>query len=95
MLWMRGGRKKEKDAIEALEKAMQSLESSNRLMKIEWESVLHKMNQVMGRLNARIRKAEAQETPHEAEDREPTPGPRLGNHATLRQMRGRHGLLPG
>jgi len=94
VLWIRGGRKKEKDAIEALEKAVERLESGNRLMKLEWESVLHKVNQVMGRLNARIRKSEAQETPSDGGDDENPPAPRMGSHATLAQMRRRHGLLP-
>jgi len=94
VLWTRGRRKKEKDAIEALEKALERLESGQRLMKIEWESVLHKMNQVMGRLNARIRKAEAQEAPDDGAVDENPPAPRTGSHGTLRSMRGRHGLLP-
>jgi len=94
VLWYRGGRKQLLERIEALEKALESYESRVRLITIEWESVLHKVNGVMGRLNARIRKNEAQETPEEAPHDSGPSSPRLGSHATLMHMRGKHGLLP-
>ena len=92
-MWTRGGRKKEDERISTLEKAVERHDSALRLIKIEWESVLHKMNGVMGRLNARIRKAEAQEEPE-------GPGPEVGqaastpgSHSVLAHMRSKRGLL--
>lgn len=101
MGWLgeRGGRKKEDERIKALERAVESLESKNRMLKVEWESVLDKVNSVMGRLNARIRKHEALSPPENNTDVSPQPPPLpspAGNHATMSAMRGRHrGVLPG
>jgi len=93
-LWGRGGENETSERIEALEKAVEGLEHTMRLQKIEWESVLHKVNKVMGRLNASIRKSEAVEDP--SDDKQPNlkgvlPAP--GSHSVLAKMRGRHGLL--
>jgi len=93
-MWMRGGENKLLARIEALEKAVEAQESRTRLIKIEWESVLHKVNGVMGRLNARIRKSEGQEPPDGAPVVEATPAPPLGSHGTLSFMRRNRGVLP-
>jgi len=93
-MWIRGGEKKLLTRIEALEKALEGQDSRLRMIKMEWESVLHKVNGVMGRLNARIRKNEAQEP---AEDPEPASPPvtrPVGVHSTLAHMRSKRGLLP-
>ncbi len=92
--WIRGGENKLLARIEALEKAVEGHDSTLRLIKIEWESVLHKVNGVMGRLNARIRKSEAQETPEGADVVEATPAPAPGSHRLLAHMRSNRGLLP-
>lgn len=94
MLWYRGGRKELLERIEALEKAVEGHSSGLRLVKVEWESVLHKVNGVMGRLNARIRKNDTQEeTPDVGPN--PLPLPVVGSHSTLSHMRGKqHGVLP-
>ena len=93
-MWIRGGEKKNLARIEALEKALEGQDSRLRMIKMEWESVLHKVNGVMGRLNARIRKSEAQETPEGAEVVEATPAPAPGSHSTLAYMRSKRGVLP-
>jgi len=99
IFWGRGGEKKEEERITALERALEAQESQLRLIKVEWESVLDKVNSVMGRLNARIRKFEATSGP-ENDATEPVQGlaspPALGSHATLTAMRGRRrGVLSG
>ena len=95
----RGGRNKQQEAIEALEKAVEALDSRQRLIKVEWESVLDKVNSVMGRLNARIRKSEAATAPETGDSEQgqpPAPVGIHGSHATLASMRGRRrGVLPG
>lgn len=97
--WIRGGESKKSGRIAALERAVESQESQLRLIKVEWESVLDKVNSVMGRLNARIRKFEATTGPES--DEQPTSQgtaslPIQGSHSTLTAMRGRRrGVLPG
>lgn len=96
--WDRGGESKNLERIIALEKANETLDSRLRLLKNEWEDVLDRVNRVMGRLNARIRKFNASESP-ESDELEPPKGvdpPRIGTgtHATLRAARERHGILP-
>ena len=97
-LWDRGGRKQEEGRIKALELAVEGLESKLRLVKSEWEDVLDRVNRVMGRLNARIRKSEAVSAPDSDVDASPAASPLptpSGNHATMTAMRGRHrGVLP-
>jgi len=97
--WGRGGENKQSERLEALEKAVYGLESQLRLIKVEWESVLDKVNAVMGRLNARIRKTEAVSGPQNDEHEPPQPPAPvqvLGSHGTLTAMRGRkRGVLPG
>ena len=93
-LWNRGGRNKELERITALEKALEAQDSRLRMIKMEWETVLHKVNGVMGRLNARIRKSESQETPEGQEVVESTPAPSPGSHSALAFMRSKRGVLP-
>ncbi len=97
--WERGGENKQSERIAALERAIEGQESQLRLIKVEWESVLDKVNSVMGRLNARIRKFEATSGPESDTETPPqgvaSPSP-TGSHATLTAMRGRRsGVLPG
>jgi len=85
--WTRGGESREIERIVALERAVEGLESRSRLLKMEWASALDKMNSVMGRLNARIRKSEGLSEPESDEPEGPkgvqSPIGRLGSHATL------------
>lgn len=71
IVWGRGGENKVEERITALEKAVDALESRSRLIKVEWSSVLDKVNSVMGRLNARIRKTEALSGPESDEQDTP------------------------
>ncbi len=101
--WGRGGESKQSEQIAALEKAVEglnqavdNLESKSRLIKVEWEAVLDKVNSVMGRLNARIRKHEATSAPeNDAETPVQAPASPLGSHGTLTAMRGRRRVLSG
>lgn len=97
--WGSGGENKQSEQIEALEKAVEALDSRLRLIKVEWESVLDKVNAVMGRLNARIRKSEAVSAPEGDTETDPqgvAPPQVIGSHGTLTAMRGRRrGVLPG
>jgi len=97
--WGRGGENKQSERIAALERANESQESQLRLIKVEWESVLDKVNSVMGRLNARIRKFEATsgaESHEEEQPQAPASPHAIGSHTTLSAMRGRkRGVLPG
>jgi len=93
IIWGRGGENKQEERITALEKAVEGHNSALRLIKIEWESVLHKVNGVMGRLNARIRKAESQETEEVSPSADNGPAPHPGSHAVLSHMRGKRGIL--
>jgi len=100
MGWLRerGGESKLMERIETLEKAHEALESKVRLLKVEWESVLDKVNSVMGRLNARIRKSEATTAPESEPEVHPQgvdPARILGSHGTLSEMRRRRGVLSG
>lgn len=89
--WTAGGRKKENERIEALERAQERIESSIRLLKTEWIDTYERMNKVMGRLNARIRKAADEVPAEEHPAQEPTgPGP-VGTHALLTAARARRG----
>jgi len=71
MSWLRdrGGETKHLERIEALEKRLESLESAARLLKSEWIDTYDRLNRVMGRLNARIRKNKALEG-SESDDQE-------------------------
>lgn len=98
-LWQRGGENKQSERIAALEQAVEGLDSRARLIKVEWESVLDKVNSVMGRLNARIRKFEDTSAPV-SDAQGPTqaelPAGVPGSHGTLMAMRGRRrGVLSG
>jgi len=96
-----GGRKQEKERLKAIEKAIDglenqttSLESAARMLKLEWHSTYDKLNRLMGRLNARIRKNEALEEPESDDRTGPYPVAPTGTHARLTAARAKHGLLP-
>ncbi len=89
----RGGADVLLERIAALEKAYESQDSRLRLLKVEWESVLDKVNSVMGRLNARIRKFESQDPPEDPKPQEESGGYPGGSHALLSTMRGKRGVL--
>ncbi len=98
-MWNRGGRKQLLERLDALEKAVEGHRSGLKAIRLEWEDVYDRVNRTMGRLNARIRKSEAVSSPESnAEETTqpvaPPPG-RIGTHAVLREMRAKHGLLPG
>jgi len=97
IMWLstRGGRKKLQEQIEASEKRLEGLETGARAMKLEWEMVYDKLNRLMGRLNARIRKSEqTEEAVEEPDNNEPQLRPRFGTHAQMNAARMRRGLLP-
>lgn len=80
-------------------KSITTLESNERMLKLEWQDVLDRMNRVMGRLTARIRKTEASES-SESDDLEvpkaPAPDTQAtGTHSLLQNARSRRGLLSG
>ena len=92
MFWYRGGRKQEKDDIQALERRCEGLESSMRLLKLEWETVFDKLGKTMGRLNARIRKSGLDSPPDDApppDDVQPALPSPSGTHARMEMHRGR------
>ena len=90
----RGGDLRLLERVEALEKADEGHDSRLRLIKTEWEDVLDRVNRVMGRLNARIRKSEAANEPESDTPTGPQGLPSPGSHTVLKAMRGRHGVLP-
>lgn len=94
-----GWRKKQSERIAALEQTLDRLVTGQKLIRTEWEDSLDRMNRIMGRLNARIRRAqesdEATETTPEANETAPEPASHvLGSHGMLSEMRRRRGLLP-
>lgn len=97
MLTWGGGRKKEKERITALEQALEALKTGNKLIRTEWEDTLDRMNRIMGRLNARIRRSESKEEAPESDaglSAELEGGlHKTGTHAVLAEMRSRSGIL--
>jgi len=89
----RGEEKEHFEAHEALERRQEALESQYRLLKTEWIDVHDRLNRMMGRLNARLRKSQAVDEGAEAtngeEQRGPTPV--TGTHEQLAAMRNRRG----
>lgn len=86
-----------KTALKGLSDRLDSVERQPKLLQMEWESTLDKMNRVMGRLNARIRKADElgiDDKPPDRPQEEVPPETLPGAHRTLRMARARHGLLP-
>lgn len=105
----RRGENKLLERIEALETAHKGLpaifdeaerntstvQRDLKKIRLEWEDVYDRITRTMARLNARIRKSEGLADP----ESETEPGPQgaatpHGSHATLTQMRARHGVLP-
>lgn len=97
--WTRGGRKKEEERIDALEKAQESLEGRFKTIRLEWEDVYDRLTRTMGRLNARIRKSESLTAPEgdaEVSTDTPAPPPKpVGGHARLVEMRAKRNVLHG
>jgi len=83
------------ERVEATEKAGERLESTIKLLRNEWEDVLDRTNRVMGRLNARIRKSEAQTEPESDVQEGPKGVAPTGTHAVLSGMRRSRGVLSG
>jgi len=78
---------------------MEGFESRTKLLRMEWEDVFDRMNRVMGRLNARIRKSEGLSAPESDAGETPQPAASppgvAGTHEALARMRGKFvGLLP-
>jgi len=93
--WTRGGENKHSEAIDALKKAIEGHNSALKVIRLEWEDVFDRLNRIMGRLNARIRKSEGLQAPES--DNEAMPQPEMpftppgGTHAMLDAMRRRRG----
>lgn len=93
--WTRGGENRNTEAIEAIKKAIEGHNSALKVIRLEWEDVFDRLNRIMGRLNARIRKSEGLQAPES--DSETTPQPEIpfgkptGTHAMLDAMRRRRG----
>jgi len=75
----RGGENRVQAQIDAIEKAVEGLESRLKLMRGEWEEVHDRVNRVMGRLNARIRKVGSTEAPEDDAATTPQAVPPLGH----------------
>lgn len=94
----RGGENRASGRLDAVEKAVEGLESRQKLMRGEWEEVHDRVNRVMGRLNARIRKVGASDSPESDEPEAPkgaaTPRMGTGTHGRLSEMRAKYGVLP-
>jgi len=87
----RGGESRLQERIVALEQAVDGLNTKEKLIRLEWESVFDKLNKTMGRLNARARRNNEQEASDEVAApvlTEPLP---VGTHAVLDQARRRRG----
>ena len=78
--------------LDGFRKALETLERQPKLLKIEWEDTLDRINRVMGRLNARIKVAATQNEELPAGNSELTPPAKAtpsGIHARLQVMRAR------
>jgi len=93
--WTRGGENKHSEAIDALKKAIEGHNSALKVIRLEWEDVFDRLNRIMGRLNARIRKSEGLQAPEsdtEAAPQAPNPFETpTGTHSMLDAMRRRRG----
>jgi len=91
----RGAKTETSGAITALEERLERLERASKGLKLEWEDVFDRLNRMMGRLNARIRKNNALEGAEsdgvDAPDASETPRTPHGTHAVLSAMRARRG----
>ncbi len=91
----RGGESGLRERIKALEEAVDHHKREVKSLRLEWEDVYDKVNRVMGRLNARIRKAGATSGPESDDQGAPhTPASPTGTHGLLSEMRAKHGVLP-
>lgn len=80
--------------IGALQTAQQRLESGLKAIRLEWEDVYDRLNKMVSRLNARIRKSEGQAALESDDQTIPqgTAPPRRGTHDILQEARKRHVL---
>ncbi len=75
-------------AITALQLRLDTLESSVRALKIEWEDVYDRLHKAAARLNARTRREKRDEEPPPAESEPDLPAVHsLGNHEMLSRAR--------
>lgn len=96
-MWNRGGRKEDLGKITDLERAVDGLASTVRLLKTEWEDTLNRLNRIASRLNARDRREKGKQDHEDASGDPNGEAPRaqhpLGTHAQLNQMRRGRGVL--
>lgn len=100
--WGAGGRKRDMERFAAFEKALErlvmavkanseaidKLHSGEKKIRLEWEDVYDRITRTMGRLNARIRKAEATESDEPEAPRGQAPQSHLpGTHEILEAHR--------
>ena len=85
-----GGNRRHGASITALEQRLDTLERGQRSLKLEWEDVYDRLMKAAARLNARTRRAAADEASPEPVER-PTPGnlSSLGTHEILQGARNR------
>lgn len=93
--WGRGGENENSEEIKTIKKAIEGHNSALKVIRLEWEDVFDRLNRVMGRLNARIRKSEGLQAP-ESDSEGTTEAPPsfqtpTGTHAMLDAMRRRRG----
>jgi len=81
----RGGESRAHDRVRALEAAVERLERDSKAIRLDWEMMFDKLNRMMGRLNARIRKNLDQEgvVHDELAGPEGAAPPAVGNHQKL------------
>ena len=72
-----------------LEQSLNSLKADMRGLRLEWESTYDKLMKVVSRLNARHRRASAEEQENEVE--RPAPPAGLGTHELMSAARARRG----
>jgi len=78
--------------VSALAQRVDSLETANRTLKMEWEDVYDKMHKAAQRLNARTRRDTREKEPPAADDViEPALVQAMGSHQMLEQARARRG----
>ena len=97
-MWWGGRVERLQARLTATELAVDGLKTKLKTIRMEWEDALDRMNRIMGRLNARIRRSEAQEPAPESEGELPAVPQvglqRTGTHGVLAEMRAKRGVLP-
>lgn len=81
------------ERIESLERAVEELQKDPAKVRREWENHLHKLGQIMHRLNARARqealKGPESDEPHPDPAKPTSSQPGVSEHALLSEMRRR------